>query len=280
MEKNIDYSIKTGKVKVCVGKNGKSLGELDWPRGVAVDHESSNIYVSLRDIAQVLLFNGAGEFLHTFKTMISRNFYLCIVNGVIFMSNFYNHSISIYNLTGDFITTFGQSGSKIGEFGFPQGIAIDKELNKLFICDRDNSRVQVFGEFYIRAIKSTEKSPLKLPRDVKYSSQKLYVMDLGEFWIKIYSSSYPYTIQNSIIKSDIERSPYYFALDCSLNIILSNYLSSSIEVYSPDGDLIHTIATKGNDPGYVSSPNGIAITQKGNIVSVCVAKNTGLLQVF
>ena len=280
MENKIDYSIKTGKVKVCVGKKGKSNGELDWPRGLAVDHESNIIYVSLRDIPQIVLFNESGEFQYTFKTVISRNFYLCISNGFIYMSNFYNNSVSIYNLTGDFITTFGQIGNKFGEFKYPQGIACDEQLNKLFICDRDNSRVQIFGDFYIRSIKSTEKFPLILPRDVKYHSQKLYVMHLGEFLIKIYDSIYPYTLQSSLIKFEPEHNPYYFDLDSSLNLLLSNYQSSSIEVYNPEGYRIHTIATNGSSPGCVCSPNGIAITKTGNIISVSVDKCTGMFQIF
>ena len=281
MEKKINYSSKTGNVKVCTGNHGKSHGELEWPRGLVVDDRTGIIYVSLRDIAQILLFDQSGKFLFKFKTVIARNFYLCITNGCLFMSNFYNHSVSLYTLTGDFITTFGESGSELGEFNYPQGIASDEQSNKLFICDRDNKRVQVFSDFFIRSISNTntEMVPLKLPRDVKYNSQKLYVMDLGELLIKIYNSSYPYTLQNGVISSN-NISPYYFDLDSNLNILLSDYSSSSIQVYSPKGDLIHTIAEEGTTPGCVSSPNGIAVTKEGNIVSVCVDKESGMLQVF
>ncbi|KAI6660251.1 Stress response protein NST1 [Oopsacas minuta] len=279
MSKVIDYSAKKGNAKACFGMKGKSLSELDWPRGVVIDHISDTIYVSERDLGRILLFNQKG-FLFSFSTKIARNFYMCIANGLIYMSNFYNNTVSVYDLTGDFITLFGGRGSGLGKFDFPQGITFDEELNKMFICDRDNSRVQVFSDFYIRAITSTENSPLNKPRDVKFSSTKLFIMDLCKFCIKIYDPCYPYTPQNTIITSVTDKGPYYFELDPNLNILLSNYIASEIEVYSPEGELLHVIASKGTSQGCVLSPNGIAITKQGDIVSVCVDRPTGMIQIF
>ena len=40
--------------------------------------------------------------------------------------------------------TVGGKGDRIGQFDFPCGIALGKD-NKLFVCDKNNHRIQVFG---------------------------------------------------------------------------------------------------------------------------------------
>lgn len=275
MTDSIDYSSKKDKAIVCFGSKGKTLSQLDWPRGLVVDDRTNNIYVSERDVGKVVLFNQHGDFLYEFPTRIPRNFYMCIANDVIYMSSFYNDCISVYTLSGDFVTYFGSKGHKLGDFNVPQGIAFDEELNKVFICDRDNSRVQVFGDFYLQAV-----SVLISPRDVKFKSKKLFIMGLDKFNINIYDPCYPYTLQKSVIEFAVDRVPYYFDLDPDLNIIISNYHSNEILVFDRNGELLHTIAKGGSGLGTLSSPNGIALTKQGNIVSVCVDKPTGMIQIF
>ena len=280
MTDSINYSNKKNTAILCFGSKGKTLSKLDWPRGLAIDDATNNIYVSERDVGKVVLFNQYGVFLHEFPTRIPRNFYMCIANGFIYMSSFYNNCISVYTLSGYFVTYFGSKGHKLGDFTVPQGIAFDEELNKMFICDRDNSRVQVFSDFYLQEIKSTQVSLLTSPRDVKFRSKKLFIMGLDKFCINIYDSCHPYTRQKSILESAVDKGPYYFDLDPNLNIITSNYHSNEILVFDQNGVLMHTIASSGSASGSVSSPNGIALMKQGNIVSVCVDRITGMIQIF
>ena len=281
MTDSINYSSKKNKAILCFGSKGKTLSKLDWPRGLVIDDTTNNIYVSERDIGKVALFNQFGHFLYEFRTRIHRNFYMCIANGFIYMSSFYNNCVSVYTLIGDFVTYFGSKGHKLGNFNVPQGIAFDEELNKMFICDRDNARVQVFSDFYIQAIESTQVSLLKSPRDAKFRSKKLFILGLDRFCISIYDPCYPYTRQKSIIESlPDNKGPYHFDLDPNLNIITSNHLSNEILVFDENGELIHTVASSGSSPGSVLSPNGIVLMKQGNIVCVCVDRTTGMIQIF
>ena len=274
MQSTFDYSVKNS-AKLSIGDRGEKDGQFDWPRGVAVDLQTDNIFVSERDVERIQVFSQRGTFLYNFPTIIPRNFFICISGNLLYMTNFYSHSLSVYTLDGNFITTFGKCGNQLGQFSFPQGIGIDEDFNRLFICDRDNHRVQVFGGVYTQAITRIGSSTLSIPRDLKYYLNDLYVMDKNH--IHIFTPFFPYTHRKSILEIDFSsKNPYYFIIDPNMNIVLSNYKSSSIEIFDREGELLHTIGTGGSTNG----PNGIALSQQGDIVCVLTNKDSGLLQIF
>ena len=59
-----------------------------------------------------------------------------------------DHSVSVFymhNQSGEFriLANFGGRGQEIGQFQHPTGIVIDED-GFIYVCDRDNSRIQVF----------------------------------------------------------------------------------------------------------------------------------------
>ena len=65
--------------------------------------------------------------------------------------------------------------------------------------------------------------------------------------------------------------PWFFCLDSLNNFVLSDLNSHSIRVFSPEGNLLHTIGREGDQPGMFFSPRGVAITPNGRLV--CVSWN-------
>ena len=66
--------------------------------------------------------------------------------GDIFVVDGYgNHRIVHFDKTGKFIKTWGQRGTKEGEFYCPHAVVLDSE-GKLFVADRNNVRVQLFNQ--------------------------------------------------------------------------------------------------------------------------------------
>ena len=63
--------------------------------------------------------------------------------GNIFISDPAAGAIRAYDRNGDGLYSFGQPGSKHGEFHFPRGLWID-ENNQIYVADSKNGRVQVF----------------------------------------------------------------------------------------------------------------------------------------
>jgi DNA-binding beta-propeller fold protein YncE len=67
----------------------------------------------------------------------------------LYITDEYNHRVTVYGLSGDFLYQWGTSGSGIGELNGPAGIAINSQ-DRVYIADQHNNRVQVFttaGEY-------------------------------------------------------------------------------------------------------------------------------------
>lgn len=54
-----------------------------------------------------------------------------------------NGRVSVFNLDGQFLTTFGRKGKGPGEFDWPCGLVVDAN-GVLYVCDYLNNNVQVF----------------------------------------------------------------------------------------------------------------------------------------
>ena len=54
--------------------------------------------------------------------------------------------------------------------------------------------------------------------------------------------------------------PNFFCLDPLNNFMISYYGSHSMCVFSPEGNLLHTIGREGHQPGMLYCPIGVAVT--------------------
>jgi sugar lactone lactonase YvrE len=64
-------------------------------------------------------------------------------DGNIYISYIAASAIGIYKSDGTPMGTFGQLGSRIGEFLDPRGLWVDAG-NRIYVADTANARVQVF----------------------------------------------------------------------------------------------------------------------------------------
>ena len=70
--------------------------------------------------------------------------------------------------------------------------------------------------------------------------------------------------------------PGFFCLDPLSNFVLSDCHSHSIRVFSPEGNLLHTIGGEGHQQGMFYRPEGVAVTPNGRLVCVSRSENYGL----
>ena len=73
--------------------------------------------------------------------------------------------------------------------------------------------------------------------------------------------------------------PLFFCWDPLNNFIISDCNSHSFRVFSPEGNLLHTIGREGHQPGMFNSPYGVAVTPNRRLVCVSQNENYGL-QIF
>ena len=119
------------------------------------------------------------------------------------------------------------------------------------------------------------------PSDVEVSRDRLYVLCLRNNLCMLVL-----TLEGDKLHSLITRGEgmdlltgFFFCLDTHNNFVISSIRSHSIRVFSPEGNLLHTIGREGHQPGKFIDPQGVAATPNGRLVSVSENKNYGI-QIF
>ena len=108
------------------------------------------------------------------------------VNGSVFVSDFGNSQIHVFDVERKHVRTFGQCGMGEGRLNTPLGIDVSAN-GQVYVANLNNHCVSVFREdgTYIRTI---GQGRLHLPRDVLvHSSGLVYVTDVGSHRIAVFS---------------------------------------------------------------------------------------------
>jgi len=135
-----------GNVLKRVGKdrNGNGSGEFVSPTQIAVSDHGVVVLDTERSRVQVLDRDGNRIGCYHVVSGVGRDNGLAVDRvGNIYISYVAMSVISMYKPDGTPMGTFGQFGSKIGEFRAPTGLWVDAS-NRIYVADTVNARVQVF----------------------------------------------------------------------------------------------------------------------------------------
>jgi len=70
---------------------------------------------------------------------------ICVNKDVIYVTDFGDFKVKLFNLKGEFISAVGEFGNSLGQFARPKGIAADRDDN-LFVVDAGFENVQIFNK--------------------------------------------------------------------------------------------------------------------------------------
>ena len=150
-------------------------------------------------------------------------------------------------------------------------------IGRVFIADTANDRICIHDPDLNHLRNITHKSMTR-PYDVKVSHDHIYVLCPNDN-----PCLHVLTLEGDKLHSFITcgegmdvLDPGFFCLDPLNNIVLSDCNSHSIHVFSPEGNLLHTIGREGHQQGMSYQPQGVAITPNGKLVCVSRNKNYGL----
>jgi DNA-binding beta-propeller fold protein YncE len=135
-----------GNVLKGVGKdrNGNGSGEFVAPTQIAVSDHGIVVLDTEQSRIQVLDLDGNRTGRYLVITDAGRDNGLAVDrDGNIYISYAARSIIGIYKSDGTPMGTFGQSGSRIGEFLVPSGLWVDAG-SRIYVADVVNARVQVF----------------------------------------------------------------------------------------------------------------------------------------
>ena len=253
-----DYSLKLRPVW---SRDATAPGEINWPRQIAVDSTTQNIFVTdLPNTIQV--FTEEGKHLYSIPTAESPAG-IALTEEYIFVS------------AGDQLVKIRKSNNKsvksVKTENRVWGMDIDANTN-IYVCEYSNKSVIVFDKNlkFLKRIKlqtsqitsDTETNSLKLCKD------RMYVMfgrSPPPFHLQIFS------LEGELVKCLIPDSEivlsFFFSIDSLGNIIVADWGRSRIKIFNKEGESIHTI-TSDMLPGDMELcyPRGIAINRNNRII--------------
>ena len=266
---------------VATGKKGKAPGELKSPLGVAIHEETHQIFVVNYDNDRVEIFSESGEFFHQLGVgQLSYPSDIAIHGDSVYVICFSDDTVSKFSLTElCLVRRIGGWGSGNGQFMNPHQLTTDP-IGRVFIADTLNNRICIHDPD-LNNLRNITHPSMFHPFDVKVSRDRLYVLCPDNN-----PCLHVLTLEGDKLHSLITCGegmdvlyPSFFCLDPLNNFVLSDYNSHSIRVFSPEGNLLHTIGREGHQQRMFYCLEGVAVTPNGRLVCVSGNKNYGL-QIF
>ena len=256
---------------IVTGKRGKASGELYRPCGVAIDEATHHIFVANSINDRVEIFSETGEYIcQLYVGQLSIPWGIAIHGDSVYVSC-RDNTISKFSLTDMNLVRRIQ-------FYNPNQLTTDL-IGHVFIADSVNDRICIYDTNLNHLRNITHKSMLR-PSDVKISRDRMYVLcpyNNPCLLVLILEGDKLHSLITHGKGIDVSK-PCFFCLDPLDYFIISYTYSHSIRVFSPEGNLLHTIGSEGHQPGMFSQPQGIAITPNGRLV--CVSSENYCLQIF
>ena len=266
---------------VATGKEVQAPGELFLPQGVAIHEETHQIFVANYDNHRVEIFSETGEFISQFGVgQLSFPYGIAIHGDSLYVSCVRDNTVNHFSLIQmGHVRRIGGHGSNNGQFNSPRQLTTDF-IGRVFIADYYNNRICIHDPDLNHLRNIAHQSMLR-PSDVKVSRDCLYVLCPNNnpcMLVLTLEGDILHTLITCGDGMDMSR-PFFFFLNPLNNFVLSDYESHSIRVFSPEGNLLHTIGREGHQPGMFYHLVGVAITPNGRLVCVSWNGNYGL-QIF
>ena len=266
---------------VATGKKGDAPGELNGPVGVAIHEETHQIFVANCVNNRVEIFSETGEFFH--QLCVGQLFIpwgIAIHGDSVYVSCCGDDTVCKFSLTELCrVRRIGGYESDNVQFRSPQQLTTDP-IGRVFIADTYNFRICIHDPD-LNHLRNIKHPSMSAPYDLKVSRDCIYVL-----CPRNNPCLHVLTLEGDKLHSlitcgegmDVLR-PLFFCSDALNNFVLSDYKSHSIRVFSPEGNLLHTIGREGHQQAMFNRPRGVAVTPNGKLVCVSYNENYGL-QIF
>ena len=264
-----DYKGKGNPVMVA-GKYRKETsstpGEFSCLYSIAIDSETNNIYVCDGGNNRVQVFKESLEFLFTLCDKMNTPYGICIYLNRVYVTHIRANSLTVYSTEGKYIESVGREGNKELEFILPKGVVVSIVNNLIYICDSWNFRIQCLN---LNLTFNSFIPNVNLPRDIKITPQDIVVLTERSPCIRFYDYSHQ-LIREIITQGEGNQviRPVYFCLDRELNILITDFSTNTVLIFSHRGEMLYKLGKSGEGRGDFISPTGITTDREGRVLVV------------
>lgn len=272
---------------------GNQRGKFSQPRGIAIDHSSGEVYVVDMGNLRVERFDADGNFIGQWGAGeeggavefgsvngLGPTGIAIGPDGLVYVADTWNHRVVAIDNSGRVVREIG-SGQQVDLGNEPT--AIEQEPNSFFgpravtvyndeiyVVDTGNERVLVYGlggEF-VRAFGGWGEVPGKLREPVGIAiseAGEVYIADSDNARISVFTTSgFPvrqFPVPAWVGGSYVEP---YLAIGVDGLIYATSRITSSVEVFQPDGTAVDSLREVGGNA--FQQPIGIAAAADGSLL--------------
>ncbi|MBI5192835.1 MAG: 6-bladed beta-propeller, partial [Nitrospirae bacterium] len=284
-----DYS--NGRVQKLnsLGQQICQVAGLSGPEGVAVDHNTGNVFISNIGTEYITKVDstcaiiggwggygsGNGQFYNPYGVAVD-------MDGNVYVADYSNHRVQKFDGNGIFITKWGVSGSGDSRFALsaqfngPIGIGVDA-AGDVVVVDHNNHRIQKFNSngTFITAWGwyGAGNGQFNLPWGVATDGQgRVYIADRDNHRVQRFFPSN--TAETQLYKRDWGNggsangqfnNPVGTVTDSFGNVYVVDNVNHRVQKFDPNGMFILKWGKSGTGNGQFRYPVGIAIDNTGNI---------------
>ena len=255
-----NYSLKKEPI-LTAGKKGQGKNEL-VAEGLFFDENTQQIYIADYENNRGQVMSLQREFITSFgQDVLMKPWGISVNKDHIFVTVRGHHSL--FKFCKDTLELLNSTkGSEELQLLGPKGLCIAD--GDVFVADCFNHRIVIFStnlQFKYRF--GTHE--LDFPLDVKLTPDCVVVLDRSPKCVHLFSRDGDYL--SSCISQGKEQislvcNPWFFCLDLSGNIVISDCDHHCLKIFTQSGEFIHSIGREGNKKGEFIKPRGIAISKE------------------
>ena len=255
-----------------LGSSGEA--RFSGPTSAAIDY-LGNVYVTDTGNAKIQKYNNVGGFIADWgdsgQGILESPVGITIIAEQVFIIDNSLDLVMVYDLDGNYIMSWGGTGSDPGKFDHPLGISANSDV--IYVADTRNSRVQAFtldGK-YIRSIGDDTRvgSRLVSPVDIAIGANNtLFVSDPGNFKINHYGSKGTLLYEIDGQAAGMQIRARGLAVDDQGKLYVADARNERILRLDTDGTTLSAWGIHGTGIYQFILPTDIAIDQYGQIFVV------------
>ena len=260
---------------VATGKEGRAPGQLNIPICVAIHEDTHQIFIVNQHNHRVEILSETGEFLYQLGVGQLLNPVRIAIHRDSVYVNCYDHTMSKFSIN-EMCRVWKKGGRGSNNRLFNNLLLhLTADSNGcVYTVDYSNHRICIHDP-NLNHLRNITLQFLSRPRDLKVACDRLYVLCSRCIHVLTLEGDKLHSL--AIGGEGISMLlPLFFCLDPLNNLVTGDYGSHSIRVFSPEGNLLHTIGRKAHQQGMFYQLTGVAITPNGRLICVSLNKNCGL----